>query len=221
MATVTRERELLRELVALVRGECPSLLNEDSGGDVRLSMAIDDALASPPAEAHEMEVSRHELRDDRSPNVGAFLLHCLRQLRRIHPQPDGEGGNLLMRWRQAPPASDPPRLGCESPSNCDPKLDLCTHCQARTAPNGLTPPSWITARQSDPPGLVANWRPIETAPKRTDVLAGWADRPHWLPQVLQQDDAGMWFNGEESDYRPPTHWMPLPASPQAETKGDE
>ena len=76
-------------------------------------------------------------------------------------------------------------------------------------------------RQSDPPGLVANWRPIETAPKRTDVLAGWADRPHWLPQVLQQDDAGMWFNGEESDYRPPTHWMPLPASPQAETKGDE
>lgn len=77
------------------------------------------------------------------------------------------------------------------------------------------------ARQSDPPGLVANWRPIETAPKRTDVLAGWADRPHWLPQVLQQDDAGMWFNGEESDYRPPTHWMPLPASPQAETKGDE
>jgi hypothetical protein len=31
----------------------------------------------------------------------------------------------------------------------------------------------------------------------------------------------MWFNGEESDYRPPTHWMPLPASPQAETKGDE
>lgn len=73
----------------------------------------------------------------------------------------------------------------------------------------------IAARQSDPPGLVANWRPIETAPKRTDVLAGWADRPHWLPQVLQQDDAGMWFNGEESDYRPPTHWMPLPASPQA------
>lgn len=40
---------LLRELVTLVRGECPALLNEDSGGDARLSMAIDDALASPPA----------------------------------------------------------------------------------------------------------------------------------------------------------------------------
>ena len=87
----------------------------------------------------------------------------------------------------------------------------CAHCNpvALAIRAAQAPPA------SDPPGLVANWRPIETAPKRTDVLAGWADRPHWLPQVLQQDDAGMWFNGEESDYRPPTHWMPLPASPQA------
>ena len=37
-------RYLLIELVAQVRGECPSLLNEDSGGDARLSMAIDDAI---------------------------------------------------------------------------------------------------------------------------------------------------------------------------------
>ena len=35
---------LLRELVALVRGECPSLLNEDSGGDAKLSCDIDEAL---------------------------------------------------------------------------------------------------------------------------------------------------------------------------------
>ncbi len=35
---------LLRELVALVRGECPSLLNEDSGGDAKLSCDIDAAL---------------------------------------------------------------------------------------------------------------------------------------------------------------------------------
>jgi len=159
MATVTRERELLRELVALVRGECPSLLNEDSGGDVRLSMAIDDALASPPAEDAP----------------------C--------PSCHGSGGD---RWHE----SD----GSEHGEKC-PRCDGFGRAPA--------PPA------SDPPGLVANWRPIETAPKRTDVLAGWADRPHWLPQVLQQDDAGMWFNGEESDYRPPTHWMPLPASPQA------
>jgi hypothetical protein len=39
---------LLRELTAMVRAECPSLLNEDSGGDARLSLAIDDALAAPP-----------------------------------------------------------------------------------------------------------------------------------------------------------------------------
>jgi hypothetical protein len=35
---------LLLELVALVRGECPALLDEDRGGDARLCMAIDDAL---------------------------------------------------------------------------------------------------------------------------------------------------------------------------------
>lgn len=39
---------LLRELTAMVRAECPSLLNEDSGGDARLSLAIDDALSTPP-----------------------------------------------------------------------------------------------------------------------------------------------------------------------------
>ena len=158
------------------------------------------------------------------PSFEVWQRHTERGLVFTHHAADGHPVVRIVfreQQAQAPPASDPPRLGCESPSNCDLKLDLCTHCQARTAPNGLTPPSWITARQSDPPGLVANWRPIETAPKRTDVLAGWADRPHWLPQVLQQDDAGMWFNGEESDYRPPTHWMPLPAAPQAETKGDE
>ena len=36
----------LEELRALVRGECPSLLNEDSGGDANLDMQIDKALAA-------------------------------------------------------------------------------------------------------------------------------------------------------------------------------
>ena len=54
---------LLRELVTLVRGECPALLNEDSGGDARLSLAIDDALAAlpPPADPpHDCEAWRLE-----------------------------------------------------------------------------------------------------------------------------------------------------------------
>lgn len=41
-------RELLRELHALVQGECPSLLNEDSGGDAALASHIDAALAAQP-----------------------------------------------------------------------------------------------------------------------------------------------------------------------------
>ena len=38
-------REALSELYALVKGECPSLLNEDSGGDARLDMQIQEALS--------------------------------------------------------------------------------------------------------------------------------------------------------------------------------
>lgn len=41
---IKRLRGALAELAALVRGECPSLLNEDSGGDARLSMEIDELL---------------------------------------------------------------------------------------------------------------------------------------------------------------------------------
>ena len=44
VADLAAARALLRELVALVRGECPSLLNEDSGGDAKLSCDIDEAL---------------------------------------------------------------------------------------------------------------------------------------------------------------------------------
>ena len=91
------------------------------------------------------------------PSFEVWQRHTERGLVFTHHAADGHPVVRIVfreQQAQAPPASDPPRLGCESPSNCDPKLDLCTHCQARTAPNGLTPPSWITARQSDPPGLV-------------------------------------------------------------------
>lgn len=37
--------DALEELHALVCGECPSLLNEDSGGDARLDMEIKDIIA--------------------------------------------------------------------------------------------------------------------------------------------------------------------------------
>lgn len=38
-------RYLLDELFELVKGECPSLLNEDSGGDGELALCIEDVLA--------------------------------------------------------------------------------------------------------------------------------------------------------------------------------
>lgn len=45
-ALADRYEKALRELVALVRGECPRLLDEDSGGNAALSIEIDQALSS-------------------------------------------------------------------------------------------------------------------------------------------------------------------------------
>lgn len=44
---------LLTELFAMVRGECPRLLNEDSGGDGSLSLRIEDHLAALPPPPQE------------------------------------------------------------------------------------------------------------------------------------------------------------------------
>ena len=41
----------LQELVALVRGECPRLLDEDRDGDARLSIEIDAALSAVPSDS--------------------------------------------------------------------------------------------------------------------------------------------------------------------------
>ena len=37
-------RKLLRELHAVVVGECPALLDEDRGGNAKLALGIEDAL---------------------------------------------------------------------------------------------------------------------------------------------------------------------------------
>ena len=44
MAAAPELLTALEELYAMVKGECPSLLNEDSGGCARLDMAIEDAI---------------------------------------------------------------------------------------------------------------------------------------------------------------------------------
>ena len=41
--------QLLSELYALVKGECPSLLDEDSGGDSNLAIKIETLLAGSAA----------------------------------------------------------------------------------------------------------------------------------------------------------------------------
>lgn len=47
-AEVARLREALKNIFALVIGECPSLLNEDSGGDAVLCLEIENILKETP-----------------------------------------------------------------------------------------------------------------------------------------------------------------------------
>ena len=51
---------VLEELLALVRGECPSLLDEDSGGLARLYIAADAALAPNPGQPVLDKIARLE-----------------------------------------------------------------------------------------------------------------------------------------------------------------
>ena len=44
-AEVLRLQAALRELHAMVSGECPSLLNEDSGGNAMLDLEIEELLS--------------------------------------------------------------------------------------------------------------------------------------------------------------------------------
>lgn len=48
LASLAATRALLEDLVAMVRGECPSLLDEDRGGTARLGIDIDAALKDAP-----------------------------------------------------------------------------------------------------------------------------------------------------------------------------
>jgi len=45
----------LCELTAMVRGECPQLLDEDSGGNSRLSIEIGELLEEPAIDADHAE----------------------------------------------------------------------------------------------------------------------------------------------------------------------
>lgn len=76
-------------------------------------------------------------------------------------------------------------------------------------------------------GIQGDWRPIETAPKYTDVLVYRADAGVWIARYdsnchfIRDDDScdpdhEAWISVEgfhEYD-EAPTHWMPLPAAPR-------
>lgn len=65
---IERLRLSLRELYAMVKGECPSLLNEDSGGNARLDAQIGALLGQSHIPSTDAEVADPEawMREDGS-----------------------------------------------------------------------------------------------------------------------------------------------------------
>lgn len=60
----------------------------------------------------------------------------------------------------------------------------------------------------------AQWQPIETAPKDVPILAAWAS-DGGVHIVYWSDSYGGGWIGHYPETIEPTHWMPLPAPPEA------
>lgn len=190
-------RDLLGELVAIVRGECPSLLNEDSGGSAELSMRIDAALSRAPEPSsegalplpREVECVTYEsgFREPADPvwylEVGGFVAEFSTEL-----AANNFRSAVISALSRAPEAEE---LGSST---------------------RMTSP----ASRSQTP-LSAGWQDISSAPTMEAVLvyggevkypvvASWTglnDEPWTLDALGNVHDEIDW----------PTHWMPLPEPP--------
>jgi hypothetical protein len=73
-----------------------------------------------------------------------------------------------------------------------------------------------------------NWQLIETAPKDgTFVLVAWTHAKRYDVAAAKwcfkdpdsdgwhDEDGGAWFDDDDEECNPPTHWMPLPEPPQS------
>lgn len=72
-------------------------------------------------------------------------------------------------------------------------------------------------RRPDAPSA-GEWMPIETAPKDGHILAwkdGWGPTEAHLEWGDDEDYQGWVATHQDCDFSP-THWMPLPAPPQAD-----
>lgn len=67
---------------------------------------------------------------------------------------------------------------------------------------------------------MAEWMPIETAPRDGTVFLGYRRGRYAECCRVQRDDGEMWQFGGESGFHEhwphirPTHWMPLPEPPK-------
>ena len=116
---MTREQrleELLRELHALVCGECPSLLNGDSGGKARLDLDIRAALSEQP----EQDAEYHNIECD---ICGEWTSHRVKQAEQNAGPQESERTGTLKGDAPMVSAPDPPEEALRE-LNCHGLADL-------------------------------------------------------------------------------------------------
>ena len=188
---------LLRELVTLVRGECPALLNEDSGGDARLSLAIDDALAAlpPPADPpHDCEAWRLEglgcARCNKADPPALVALVREEWRKAVYPHHDAATFSQYLADTTAP-GWDDVRVEVAAVERiafmlvayplpaAPPVTDTCRQCGDVTEQGrqyctacAILPPFPPRSAVTDTP---QGWQPIETAPKDGTIIRVFAE----------------------------------------------
>lgn len=116
--------------------------------------------------------------------------------------------------------------------------EICEGCGMKWAddrggkPKWRNPPEWdaaelaLTAANavSHPQATEPAWRPIETAPKDGTLYLALGDADMWVENEPEghfagnwswSESRGQWRGNAHADDRFATHWMPLPAAPEA------
>jgi len=188
--------QALRELTAMVRGECPSLLNEDSGGNGDLSYQIEKLLAvdPPPSGASSVDapIYRQVYIVTHYPEGGLRGVHAsqagaeaeIAELCREYPDYTRQDFSIVCdRIRPSPPSGASPQatggyihhsLTDWIPTpECD--CDRCTSARkSAPKPTGGASPQAETSEDEDDAPAVDSW----SAPLRKPVV----------PKILSTDD---------------------------------
>lgn len=181
--------DLVERCKELLQWGRTGLLNNGSGGAVRaLAKSLEQSVGAHQA----MSVAEFKTRDE-----------AMSEVVRIAALASPQGRETVIEEIALMHEAEADRLEPKGST----RVDIYEH-RTKTA---LLHRRWanrVRALKSSAPDA---WRPIETAPKDTDVLLGWwrswPERQWESASGLAGSTKGGWLHGQA------THWQPLPAPP--------